>query len=62
MLSEVWLADIPSAIILSATVSQRGGYRQNSQLLRSFQVEAVDLGSGLIFRNLSLSANSLSSC
>ncbi len=53
---------IPSAIILSATVSQRGGYRQNSQLLRSFQVEAVDLGSGLIFRNLSLSANSLSSC
>ena len=35
---------IPSAIILSATVSHRGGCRQNSQLLRRFQDEAVDLG------------------
>jgi len=35
-----------SAIILSATVSQRGGCRQNSQLLRRFQDKAIDLGSG----------------
>ena len=32
-----------SAIILSATVSLRDGCRQNSQLLRRFQDEALDL-------------------
>ena len=31
-----------SAIILSTTVSQQGGCRQNSQLLRPFRNEAVD--------------------
>ena len=52
----------PSAIILSVTVSLRDGCRQNSQLPRRFQDEAVDLTSGLVSQNLSLPANSLWNC
>ncbi len=51
-----------SAIFLSATVSLRGGCRQNYQLLRPLRNEAVDLPFGENFQILSLTANSLSSC
>ena len=53
---------IPSAIILEITVSLQDGCRRQSQLLRRFQGEALDLGSSLIPQNLSLMAISLSTC
>ena len=53
---------ISSAIFLAATVSQQDGCRRKSQLLRRLQDEAVDLNSRLISHNISLPANSLSSC
>ena len=51
-----------SAIFLAATVSLQDGCRRKSQLLRRFQDEAVDLGLSQSLQNLSLPANSLSSC
>ena len=51
-----------SATILLTTVSLRSGFCQNSQLLHPFLSEAVDPLLIQNHRNLSLMANSLSSC